>query len=118
MTRNKTPSALARYKDGKRKQRPHRTLYVSFRVTRDEKAAILANAMQSGHKPSDFCRLRCLKQPVVNISEAARRERRIFINMANNVNQIARHFNTEGANPQTVAELEELLAQIKKQKEL
>jgi hypothetical protein len=118
MTKNKTPSALATYKDGKRKDRPFRSLYVSFRVTSDEKAAILANARLSGHKPSDFCPLRCLKQPVVNISEAARRERRVFINMANNINQMARRINTEGAHPRLVAELEQLLDNIKKQKEL
>ena len=56
--------------------------------------------------------------PVADMSDEARRERRIFINMANNLNQIARHFNTEGANPRTVAELEQLMAEIHKQKSL
>ena len=37
--------------------------------------------------------------------------------MANNWNQIARHFNTEGVNPKTMAELEQFLADIKKQKQ-
>ena len=46
----------------------------------------------------------------------ARKERRIFINMANNCNQIARRINTEGVNPQTVAAVEQLLDVIQKQK--
>ena len=46
----------------------------------------------------------------------ARKERRIFINMANNCNQIARRINTEGVNPQTVAAVEQLLEEIQNQK--
>ena len=116
MPKNKTPSALASYQTDKRKKRPHRTEYVTFRVTLDEKKFIHSEAKRMGHSPSDYCRLRCLKQQVINNSDAARKERRIFINLANNVNQISRKFNTEGANPQTVAELEQLLADIKRQK--
>ena len=118
MAKNKSPSALAKYMADKNKERPHRLEYISFRVTHDEKMAIYAKASEMGYKPSDYCRKRCLKQHVPNLSVEAKKERRIFINMANNCNQIARHFNTEGANPQTVAELEQLLADIKKQKTL
>ena len=104
MERNNYPPAVVHYQSGKRKKRPHRTEYITFRVT------------PAGHSPSDFCRLRCLRQKVADMSDEARRERRIFINMANNLNQIARHFNTEGVNPGTVEELEQFLAEIHKHK--
>ena len=107
---------MASYQSDKRKERPHRTEYVTFRVTLDEKKFIHSEAKRMGHSPSDYCRLRCLKQQVINNSDAARKERRIFINLANNVNQIARRINTEGANPRTVAELEWLLDEIRKLK--
>ena len=107
---------MVHYQSGKRKERPHRTEYITFRVTPAEKQAILDDALRNGHSPSDFCRLRCLRQKVADMSDEARRERRIFINMANNLNQIARHFNTEGVNPGTVEELEQFLAEIHKHK--
>ena len=118
MERNNYPPAVVHYQSGKRKKRPHRTEYITFRVTPAEKQAILDDALRNGHSPSDFCRLRCLRQKVADMSDEARRERRIFINMANNLNQIARHFNTEGVNPGTVAELKQLMAEIHKQKSL
>ena len=116
MERKNHPPAVVHYQSGKRKKRPHRTEYITFRVTPAEKQAILDDALRNGHSPSDFCRLRCLRQKVADMSDEARRERRIFINMANNLNQIARHFNTEGATPRTMAELEQLMAKIHKQK--
>ena len=116
MERNNYPPATVHYQSGKRKKRPHRTEYITFRVTPAEKQAILDDALRNGHSPSDFCRLRCLRQKVTDMSDEARNERRIFINMANNLNQIARHFNTEGATPRTMAELEQLMAKIHKQK--
>ena len=118
MERNNYPPAMVHYQSGKRKKRPHRTEYITFRVTPAEKQAILNDALRNGHSPSDFCRLRCLRQKVTDMSDEARNERRIFINMANNLNQIARHFNTEGVNSRTVEELEQFLAEIHKQKSL
>ena len=118
MTRNKNPSALANWQSANKKDKPNRSEYIIFRVTSDEKTAILSYAKRNGHSPSDYCRLRCLKRQVVNMSEEARKERRIFIQMANNWNQIARHFNTEGATPQTVAELDQFLADIKRHKQI
>ena len=110
------PSALAHYQSGKKKERPHRTEYITFRVTPVEKQTILDDARRNGHSPSDLCRLRCLRQKVADMSDEARRERRIFINFANNCNQIARHLNTEGVNSRTVEELEQFLAEIHKHK--
>ena len=118
MERNNYPPAVVHYQSGKRKKRPHRTEYITFRVTPAEKQAILDDTLRNGHSPSDFCRLRCLRQKVADMSDEARRERRIFINMANNLNQIARHFNTEGVNPGTMVELEQLMTEIHKQKSL
>ncbi len=102
--------------DGNEREKPLRTEYVSFRVTLEEKEKILTEAFRLGQSPSTYCRLRCLKIKVADMSEATKKERRLFINMANNWNQIARRFNTEGANPQTVAALEEFLADIQRQK--
>ena len=96
--------------DGNEREKPLRTEYVSFRVTLEEKEKILTEAFRLGQSP------RCLKIKVADMSEATKKERRLFINMANNWNQIARRFNTEGANPQTVAALEEFLADIQRQK--
>ena len=118
MARKRDPSALARYQADKNreKQKPVRTLYISFRVSQDERLAILTEAMRVGHSLSDYCRLLCLKRKVKDMSETARKERRILINMANNCNQIARRINTEGVNPLTVAAVEQLLDDIQKQK--
>ena len=117
MTRNKHPSALANWQSENKKDKPNRSEYIIFRVTSDEKMAIQSYAKRYGHSPSDYCRLCCLKRQVVNMSDEARKERRFFIQMANNWNQIARHFNTEGVNPKTMAELEQFLTDIKKQKQ-
>ena len=118
MPNNKNPSTLANWQSGKKKDKPNRTEYIIFRVTTDERMIILSHARKTGHSPSDYCRLCCLKHRVNDMSDDARKERRLFIQMANNWNQIARHFNTEGVNPKTVAELEQFLADIKKQKEI
>lgn len=120
MPKKKMPSALARYQADTNREKgvPIRSLYVSFRVTQDERLAILTEARRFGHSLSDYCRLQCLKRQVKDMSEAARKERRIFINMANNCNQIAHRINTEGVNPETVAAVEQLLDDIQKQKQL
>lgn len=112
-----TTLALTKRKEGgNAREKPLRTEYVSFRVTLEEKEKILTEAFRLGQSPSTYCRLRCLKIKVTDMSEATKKERRVFINMANNWNQIARRFNTDGANPQTVAALEEFLADIQRQK--
>ena len=118
MQKSNNPSALARYQTDMKREKaaPIRTQYVSFRVTQDERLGILTEARRVGHSLSDYCRLQCLKRQVKDMSETARRERRILINMANNCNQIARRINTEGVNPQTVAAVEQLLDEIQKQK--
>ena len=120
MAKRNNPSALARYQAdlNKEKERPIRSLYVSFRVTQDERLSILTEARRVGHSLSDYCRQLCLKRQVRDMSETARKERRIFINMANNCNQIARRINTEGVNPRTMAAVEQLLDDIQKQKRL
>ena len=120
MQKSNNPSALAKYQSDMKREKavPIRTQYVSFRVTQDERLAILTEARRVGHSLSDYCRLQCLKRQVRDMSEAARKERRIFINMANNCNQIARRINTEGVTPRTVAALEQLLDDIQKQKRL
>ena len=118
MTRNKNPSALANWQSDNKKDKPNRSEYIIFRVTSDEKMAILSYANRYGHSPSDYCRKCCLKRKMVNMSDEARKERRFFIQMVNNWNQIARHFNTEGANPDTMAELEQFLADIKRHKQI
>lgn len=120
MAKRNRPSALARYQADmkKDKRKPIRSLYVSFRVTQDERLSILTEARRVGHSLSDYCRLLCLRNKVMDMSETARKERRILINMANNCNQIARRINTEGVNPWTVAAVEQLLDDIQKQKRL
>ena len=118
MAKRHSPSALARYQADKNKDKvkPVRSLYISFRVSQDERLSILTEALRVGHSLSDYCRQLCLKRKVKDISEAVRKERRILINMANNCNQIARRINTEGVNPRTVAAVEQLLDDIQKQK--
>ena len=110
------PALTKRKEGGNAREKPLRTEYVSFRVTLEEKEKILTEAFRLGQSPSTYCRLRCLKIKVTDMSEATKKERRVFINMANNWNQIARRFNTDGANPQTVAALEEFLVDIQRQK--
>ena len=120
MAKRNNPSALATYQADKykEKEKPVRSLYISFRVTQDERLSILTEALRVGHSLSDYCRRLCLNRKVKDISEAKRKERRILINMANNCNQIARRINTEGVNPRTVAAVEQLLDEIQKQKQL
>jgi len=107
MAKRHSPSALARYQADKNKDKvkPVRSLYISFRVSQDERLSILTEALRVGHSLSDYCRQLCLKRKVKDISEAA-----------NNCNQIARRINTEGVNPLTVAAVEQLLDDIQKQK--
>ena len=74
-------------------------------------------AKKAGISKAEFCREAALDTKITQVLTPEQLDIiRKLSGMANNLNQIARHFNTEGVNSRTVEELEQFLAEIHKHK--
>lgn len=89
---NKQPSALQR---NKRKLDENLSERITFRLSRSERETLEAKASERGIKLSHLCRLIVMRRRIPDHSPETRKWLRDIIGMKNNLNQIARHVNTQ-----------------------
>lgn len=88
----KQPSALQR---NKRKLDENLSERITFRLSRSERETLEAKASERGIKLSHLCRLIVMRRTIPDHSPETRKWLRDIIGMKNNLNQIARHVNTQ-----------------------
>lgn len=88
----KQPSALQR---NKRKLDENLSERITFRLSRSERETLEAKANELGIKLSHLCRLIVMRRKIPDRSPETRQLLRDIIGMKNNLNQIARHINTQ-----------------------
>lgn len=91
----KQPSALQRSK--RKPNNPVESLSerITFRLSRSEREALEAKAIERGVKLSHLCRLIVMRRKIPDRSPETRQWIHDIIGMKNNLNQIARHVNTQ-----------------------
>lgn len=88
----KQPSTLQRSKHNSVENLSER---ITFRLSRSERETLEAKASERGIKLSHLCRLIVMRRKVPDRSLETRKWLRDIIGMKNNLNQIARHVNTQ-----------------------
>jgi hypothetical protein len=88
----KQPSVLQR---NKRNPVENLSERITFRLSRSEREALEAKASERGIKLSHLCRLIVMRRKIPDRSLETRQWLRDIIGMNNNLNQIARHVNTQ-----------------------
>lgn len=91
----KQPSALQRSK--RKLNNPHENLSerITFRLSRSERETLGTKANERGIKLSHLCRLIVMRRKIPDRSPETRQWLHDIIGMKNNLNQIARHVNTQ-----------------------
>ena len=88
----KQPSALQR---NKRNPVENLSERITFRLSRSERETLEAKANERGVKLSHLCRLIVMRRKIPRSFTETRQWLRDLIGMKNNLNQIARHVNTQ-----------------------
>lgn len=92
---NKQPSALLRSKRKPNNPVENLSERITFRLSRTERETLEAKANERGIKLSPLCRLIVMRRRIPDRSPETRQWLRDIIGMKNNLNQIARHVNTQ-----------------------
>lgn len=111
------PSALQKARMKKRKKTEPMEYKLLIRFTMEQKKFIEDAAASVGMGRTAYCRDCILKRKIRNKSPAERQFRLVLTQGCNNINQIARHLNTEGLNKDTFAEVQAMLTWFRKLKE-
>lgn len=88
----KQPSALQR---NKRNPVENLSERITFRLSRPERETLEAKASERGIKLNHLCRLIVMRRKIPDRSPETRQWLRDIIGMKNNLNQVARHVNTQ-----------------------
>lgn len=115
--RNVKPSALRSSRAGRRKTKEAMPYKLLIRFTNEQKKYIKDAAAAVGMKRTAYCRDCILKRKIRNKSPAERQFRLTITQGCNNINQIARHLNTEGLNATTHSEVMAMLAWFRQLKD-
>ncbi len=91
----KQPSALQRSKRKENNPVENLSERITFRLSRSERETLEAKANERGIKLSHICRLIVMRRKIPDRSHETRLWLRDIIGMKNNLNQIARHVNTQ-----------------------
>ena len=91
----KQPSALQRSKRKSNNPVENLSERITFRLSRSERETLEAKANERGVKLSHLCRLIVIRRRIPDRSPETRQWLRDIIGMKNNLNQIARHINTQ-----------------------
>ena len=89
---------------------------ITIRLTEEQMKQVANIAAMKGHKPSAYCRQVILGRKVRDLSPDTRSYRQALTNMGNNLNQLVRHMNANGANKSDIAKAMSLIADIKQLK--
>lgn len=91
----KQPSTLQRSKRKENNPVENLSERITFRLLRSERETLEAKASERGIKLSHLCRLIVMRRRIPDRSPETRQWLRDIIGMKNNLNQIARHVNTQ-----------------------
>lgn len=91
----KKPSALLRSKRKPNNRVENLSEPITFRLSRTERETLEAKANERGINLSHLCRLIVMRRRIPDRSPETRQWLRDIIGMKNNLNQIARHVNTQ-----------------------
>ena len=91
----KQPSALQRNKRKPNNPVENLSERITFRLSRTERETLEAKANERGIKLSHLCRLIVMRRKIPDRSPETRQWLRDIIGMKNNLNQVARHVNSQ-----------------------